>query len=111
MCALSIPLPQLMSSLATVLSTPTSPTPPHVRKLCSSLLTQHLLRPGGVGALCAAVFGDLDSEDEPELDKLEHVARVLGTVPRGMQPKVWWLGQIDFNVFLIQYCFSITFKQ
>ncbi|KAG1866653.1 hypothetical protein DFJ58DRAFT_714609 [Suillus subalutaceus] len=87
MCAFSIPLPQLMTSLATVLSTPTSSTPPHVRKLCSSLLTQHLLRPGGVGALCAAVFGELDSEDEPELDKLEHVARVLGTVPRGMQPK------------------------
>ncbi|KAG1892493.1 hypothetical protein F4604DRAFT_1699742 [Suillus subluteus] len=82
-----IPLPQLMTSLATVLSTPTSSTPPHVRKLCSSLLTQHLLRPGGVGALCAAVFGELDSEDEPELDKLEHVARVLGAVPRGMQPK------------------------
>ncbi|KAG1779728.1 hypothetical protein EV702DRAFT_83579 [Suillus placidus] len=82
-----IPHPQLMSSLATVLSTANSPTPPHVRKLCSSLLTQHLLRPGGVGALCAAVFGELDAEDEPELDKLEHVARVLGTVPRGMQPK------------------------
>ncbi|KAG1820217.1 uncharacterized protein BJ212DRAFT_1338684 [Suillus subaureus] len=82
-----IPLPQLMTTLATVLSTPTSPTPPHVRKLCSSLLTQHLLRPGGVGALCAAIFGELDSEDEPEFDKLEHVARVLGTVPRGMQPK------------------------
>ncbi|KAG2118781.1 uncharacterized protein F5147DRAFT_602591, partial [Suillus discolor] len=82
-----IPLPQLMSSLATVLSTPNSPTPPHVRKLCSSLLTQHLLHPGGVGALCVAVFGELDAEDEPELDKLEHVARVLGTVPRGMQPK------------------------
>ncbi|KAG2369832.1 hypothetical protein BDR07DRAFT_1604179 [Suillus spraguei] len=82
-----IPLPQLMSSLATVLSTPNSPTPPHVRKLCSSLLTQHLLRPGGVGALCTVVFGELDTEDEPELDKLEHVARVLGTVPRGMQPK------------------------
>ncbi|KAG1833106.1 hypothetical protein EV424DRAFT_1367092 [Suillus variegatus] len=82
-----IPLPQLMSSLATVLSTPNSPTPPHVRKLCSSLLTQHLLHPGGVGALCVAVFGELDAEDEPELHKLEHVARVLGTVPRGMQPK------------------------
>ncbi|KAG2156029.1 hypothetical protein DEU56DRAFT_765220 [Suillus clintonianus] len=82
-----IPLPQLMSSLATVLSTPNSPTPPHVRKLCSSLLTQHLLRLDGVRALCAAVFGELDAEEEPELDKLEHVARVLGTVPRGMQPK------------------------
>lgn len=81
-----------MSCLATVLSTPNSPTPPHVRKLCSSLLTQHLLRPAGVGALFAAVFGELDAEDEPELDKLEHVARVLGTVPRGMQPKVWRFG-------------------
>jgi len=74
-----------MSSLAAVLSTP---IPFHVRKLCSSLLTQHLLRPDGVRALCAAVFGELDAEEEPELDKLEHVARVLGTVPRGMQPKV-----------------------
>ncbi|KIK48842.1 hypothetical protein CY34DRAFT_797626 [Suillus luteus UH-Slu-Lm8-n1] len=85
-----IPLPQLMSCLATVLSTPNSPTPSHVRKLCSSLLTQHLLRPAGVGALCAAVFGELNAEDEPELDKLEHVARVLGTVPRGMQPKYYF---------------------
>ncbi|KAG1754005.1 uncharacterized protein EDB91DRAFT_1101110 [Suillus paluster] len=82
-----IPLPQLMSSLAAVLSTPNSSPPPHVRKLCSSLLTQYFLRPDGVRALCAAVFGELDAEEEPELDKLEHVARVLGTVPRGMQPK------------------------
>lgn len=88
MRALSVPPPQIMSSLATVLSTPNSPTPFHVRKLCSSLLTQHLLRPDGVRALCAAVFGEIDAEEEPELEKLEHVARVLGTVPRGMQPKV-----------------------
>ncbi|OJA14675.1 hypothetical protein AZE42_02399 [Rhizopogon vesiculosus] len=82
-----IPLPQIMTSLAAVLSTPNLPTPLHVRKLSSSLLTQHLLRPDGVRALCGAVFGELDAEEEPELEKLEHVARVLGTVPRGMQPK------------------------
>jgi hypothetical protein len=88
MRALSVPLPQIMSSLAAILSTPNSPTPPHVRKLCSSLLTQHLLRPDGIRALFAAVFGELDPEEEPEFEKLEHVARVLGTVPRGMQAKV-----------------------
>jgi len=77
-----------MSSLATVLSTSNPPTPLHVRKLCSTLLTQHLMRPDGVRAFCAAVFGELDADEEPELEKLEQVARVLGTVPRGMQHKV-----------------------
>lgn len=47
------------------------------------------MRPEGVRGLCAAVFGEGDaSSDHAELEKLDHVARVLSTVPSGMQSKV-----------------------
>lgn len=62
------------------------PCPPHVHKACASLLSKQLLRPDGVRGLCAAVFGE--EADEVQLEKIEHVARVLTTAPAGMAAEV-----------------------
>lgn len=45
------------------------------------------MRPNGVPGLFAAVFGDSESEEAP-LEKLLHVARVLGAVPSVVLPEV-----------------------
>lgn len=71
---------------AVLMSTP--PPPSHVRKLCSSLLTKSLLRPGGIRALFAAVFGEQGGPDDPQLEKYERTADILMAVPAGLQPEV-----------------------
>ena len=76
-----------MTDLGAVLSS-TPPIPPHVRKLCSSLLTKSLLRPGGVRALFSAVFGGQEGSDDPQLEKYEHTAAILMAVPAGLKPEV-----------------------
>lgn len=59
---------------------------PHIKKSCSSLLSRQLLRPEGVRGLCAAVFGEGEGVDEDaSLEKLDHVARVLGTPPAAVK--------------------------
>ena len=83
----SLPLPQIMTDLGAILSS--SPPPPtHVRKLCSSLLTKSLLRPGGIRALFAAVFGEQDTSDDLQLEKYERTANILMTVPAALKPEV-----------------------
>jgi hypothetical protein len=68
-------------------SAPSSPS--HVRKACATLLSQQLLRPQGVRGLCAAVFGEKGpTTDDAPIEKLEHVARVLTTVPASTKPHV-----------------------
>ncbi|THV08587.1 hypothetical protein K435DRAFT_772052 [Dendrothele bispora CBS 962.96] len=57
----------------------------HVRRTCGYLLSKQLLRPEGVRGLCAAVFGDAENIDETQLEKLQHIARVLSTPPSGMK--------------------------
>ena len=80
-----LPPSQTIASLGTILSSSAS-LPAYIRKSCSALLSQQLLRPRGVAGLFSAVFG----EDEPNatdvdapVEKLEHVARVLTAVPAG----------------------------
>ncbi|KAJ3925617.1 MAG: hypothetical protein NXY57DRAFT_30897 [Lentinula lateritia] len=60
---------------------------PHIRRTCGYLMSKQLLRPEGVKGLCAAVFGDSEDADDIQLDKLQHISRVLITVPAGMKPK------------------------
>ena len=75
----SLPPSQTIASLGAIMSS--SPPPPqHVHKSCASLLSRQLIRPNGVRGLFAAVFGENESEDAP-LEKLLHVAQVLGAVP------------------------------
>ncbi|KAF8231899.1 hypothetical protein L208DRAFT_1361765 [Tricholoma matsutake] len=60
---------------------------PHVRKACATLLSQQLLRPQGVRGLCAAVFSEeRPTNDDAPIEKIEHIARVLTTVPASMKP-------------------------
>jgi hypothetical protein len=64
--------------------------PPYVNKACSFLLSRQLLRPGGIHGLCAALFGEGDDtlENNVSLDKLEHFATVVQTVPPSVQSQV-----------------------
>ncbi|KAJ7276373.1 hypothetical protein B0H12DRAFT_1041351 [Mycena haematopus] len=82
----SLPPSQTIAALGAVLSV--KPCPPHVYKSCTSLLSKQLLRPGGVRGLCAAVFGE--DADEVQLDKIEHVARVLTTSPAGISAELYF---------------------
>ncbi|KZT72491.1 hypothetical protein DAEQUDRAFT_722639 [Daedalea quercina L-15889] len=74
---------------------------PYVRKSCGFLLSRQLLRPEGVAGLLAAIFGeeDVSGEDAP-LEKLEHVARLLGTVPASMTAEDYY-GLIIPRLFAI----------
>ncbi|KAG6378921.1 hypothetical protein JVT61DRAFT_13206 [Boletus reticuloceps] len=84
-----LPLSQIMTDLGAVLSS-TPPPPSHVRKLCSSLLTKSLLRPEGVRALFAAVFGEQEGSDDPPLEKYERTAGILVVVPAGLKPEEYF---------------------
>lgn len=63
---------------------------PYVHKTCSFLLGRQLLRPGGVSGLCAALFGEGSEglEEGVSLDKLEHFATTVQTVPPSVQSQV-----------------------
>lgn len=64
-----------------------APLPTHVQKAAASLLSRQLLRPEGVRGLCMATFPE-DANDDAQLERLEHVVRVLIAVPGGMKPEV-----------------------
>jgi predicted TIM-barrel enzyme len=74
-----------MSSLGTILS---SSTIPHVRKACTSLLTQELLRPDGVQGLCEAMFSGEETGDGASIEKLEQIAHTLNSTPVTMKQEV-----------------------
>ena len=62
---------------------------PYMRKTCTFLLSRQLLRPDGIKGLCESVFAEEDlSTGDVSLDKLEHVARLLSTIPSGMKAEV-----------------------
>lgn len=63
--------------------------PPHVRRTASTFLTQQLMRPNGVLGLCESVFGEEETSGEAvKLDKLEHISKMLISVPAKMPPQV-----------------------
>ncbi|KAJ3891226.1 hypothetical protein GG344DRAFT_88397 [Lentinula edodes] len=80
-----LPPVESMVALGSVMSSTNSV--PHIRRTCGYLMSRQLLRPEGVKGLCAAVFGDSENADDIQLDKLQHISRVLITVPAGMVPK------------------------
>ncbi|KAJ7095353.1 hypothetical protein B0H15DRAFT_775607 [Mycena belliarum] len=77
---------QTITALGSVLSV--KPCPPHLSKACAALLSEQLLRPEGVRGLCASVFAE-DAE-EIQLEKIEHVSRVLTTAPSRMPPEAYF---------------------
>ncbi|KAJ8522977.1 hypothetical protein ONZ45_g477 [Pleurotus djamor] len=56
----------------------------HVRRTCVYLLGRQLLRPFGVRGLLTALIGEDETNSDVELEKLEHVARVVSTVPSNL---------------------------
>ena len=64
--------------------------PTYAHKACSFLLSRQLLRPDGINGLCAALFGEgIDAlQSDFSLDKLEHFATVVQTIPRSVQSQV-----------------------
>ncbi|KAG8218849.1 hypothetical protein J3R82DRAFT_4528 [Butyriboletus roseoflavus] len=105
-----LPLSQIMTDLGTVLSS-TPPPPPHVRKLCSSLLSKSLLRPGGVRALFSAVFGEQEGSDDPQLEKYEHTASILMAVPAGLKPEEYFAIIIPRLMELLSYNVPATYRR
>jgi hypothetical protein len=65
---------------------------PHVKKTATFLLGRQLLRPDGIRGLCSATFGEAEYRDDIDelssLQKMEHFARILVTVPRLTKPEV-----------------------
>ncbi|KAL6299670.1 hypothetical protein BKA93DRAFT_904210 [Sparassis latifolia] len=85
-----LPASQTIAALGGILSHPPSALS-YVRKSCGFLLSRQLLRPEGVPGLLAVVFGEEDvSGDDAPLEKLEHVGRLLCTVPTGTKPNEYY---------------------
>ncbi|KAJ7068253.1 hypothetical protein C8F01DRAFT_600334 [Mycena amicta] len=82
----ALPPSQTIAALGTALSV--KPCPPYLRKAFSSLLSKQLLRAEGVRGLCAAVFGE--NAEEAQLEKLEHIARVLTTPPSSIHAEEYF---------------------
>ena len=77
---------QTISALGAIIS---ASTLVHVRKAGSSLLTNQLLRPHGVQGLIDVMFGEEDSSDDGvRLEKQEHIAKILMTIPANMKATV-----------------------
>ena len=86
MMFISLSPAQTISALGAIIS---APSPAHVRKAGSSLLTKQLLRPHGVQGLLDVMFGEEDSLDNGvRLEKQEHIARILMTIPANMKATV-----------------------
>ncbi|KAI0663236.1 hypothetical protein C8Q70DRAFT_501309 [Cubamyces menziesii] len=82
-----LPAAHVISAIGLGLSS-TSASLPYVRKTCTFILSRQLLRPEGIRGLCESIFGEEEASGEDvALDKLEHVSRLLGTIPAGMTPK------------------------
>ncbi|KAI0638028.1 hypothetical protein C8Q77DRAFT_405922 [Trametes polyzona] len=80
-----LPASHVISAVGQVMSSPPSSLP-YVRRTCTFILSRQLLRPEGIRGLCESVFGEEDaSGEEVALDKLEHISRLLGTVPAGLK--------------------------
>ncbi|RDB22555.1 RNA polymerase II assembly factor RTP1 [Hypsizygus marmoreus] len=102
---------QAITALGGVLSSVPAPCL-HVRKSCTSLLGQQLLRPQGVRGLCTAVFGeDEASIDDAPIEKLQHIARILITVPASMKPPDYFATIIPRVIDLLSPQMPSTYKR
>ncbi|KAI0698516.1 hypothetical protein C8T65DRAFT_660439 [Cerioporus squamosus] len=80
-----LPASQVISAVGQTLSR-APPSLPYARKTCTFILGRQLIRQEGIRGLCESVFAEEDvSGEDASLEKLEHVARVLSTVPSGMK--------------------------
>ncbi|KAH9918173.1 uncharacterized protein BXZ73DRAFT_92241 [Epithele typhae] len=103
--------PIVISALGRTLSQ-TPPSLPYAQKACSFILSRQLLRPEGIRAVCESIFGeeDVGDEDAP-LEKLEHVARLLGTdYCNTMVPRLLQLLVLDTRVLPPTHRRAISFS-
>lgn len=78
-----LPTAQAISALAATIA---APCLTHIRKAGSALLTKQLLRPHGVQGLLDVMFGEENSLDDGlRLEKQEHIAQILMTIPGTMK--------------------------
>ncbi|KAJ3986901.1 hypothetical protein F5890DRAFT_1636144 [Lentinula detonsa] len=87
-------------SLGSVMSSTNSVL--HVRRTCGYIMSRQLLRPEGVKGLCAAVFGDSENVDEVQLEKLQHISRVLNIAPAGMKSEEYFSTVVPRIMDLLQ---------
>jgi len=86
MMSISLSPAQTISALGTIIA---APCPAHVRKTGSFFLTKQLLRPHGVQGLLDVMFGEENPlDDGVRLEKQEHIARILMTIPANMKATV-----------------------
>ncbi|KAF5369873.1 hypothetical protein D9758_001077 [Tetrapyrgos nigripes] len=95
-----LPPSEVIMALGNVMSSINSIA--YVRRTCGYLLSRQLLRPEGVRGLCAAVFGDAENMDEIQLEKLQHIARVLSTPPSGMKSEEYFTAIIPRIIDLLK---------
>lgn len=69
----------------------------HARKTTLNLMSRQIRRPNGVRGLFVAVFGEDDDDENLALEKLQHVVRLLCTMPFGIKPKVHESYSIGFH--------------
>ncbi|KAK0461884.1 armadillo-type protein [Desarmillaria tabescens] len=86
--------------------------PAFAQRTCSVLLSKQVMRTQGVNGLCAAVFGDSEEAgEEVRLDKLEHVAKVLTAVPKGMEPKDYYSATVPRILALLYHEAPASYKR
>ncbi|KAM6495912.1 hypothetical protein JOM56_008618 [Amanita muscaria] len=106
-----LPPSQSIVALGGVLSSKPVPSL-HMRRICTMLLGKQITRTRGVDGLCVAIFGDEDGTgDEAPLEKLEHIARVLLTVPQGIQPQDFYRSITDQILSLLSEKTAPTHKR
>ncbi|KAJ3980001.1 hypothetical protein F5890DRAFT_1558111 [Lentinula detonsa] len=74
----------------------------HVHRTCGYIMSRQLLRPEGVKGLCAAAFGDSENVDDVQLEKLQHISRVLNLAPAGMKSEKYFSAVVPRIVDLLQ---------
>ncbi|KAF8524594.1 hypothetical protein BU17DRAFT_74714 [Hysterangium stoloniferum] len=66
---------------------------PHISKACGFLLSKQLFRPEGIRGFCIAVLGE-DDDNAASVDKLEHISKVLISVPAASPPQAYFESMI-----------------
>ncbi|KAK0206796.1 hypothetical protein DFS33DRAFT_1421493 [Desarmillaria ectypa] len=102
---------QSITALGGIISS-LSPGTVFAQRICSVLLSRQVMRSQGVNGLCAAVFGDSEEAGkELHLDKLEHIAKVLTAVPRGMEPKDYYSATVPRILALLYNDAPASYKR
>ncbi|EKM59775.1 uncharacterized protein PHACADRAFT_114971 [Phanerochaete carnosa HHB-10118-sp] len=85
----TLPVSRSVTALSGILSGQVSLV--YVQKICSHLMSRQILRHNGVRGLFIALFAEEDvSGDDALLEKLENVAKLLRSLPKGMEENQYY---------------------